>query len=169
MDRNPSPPAPRRRALATVFVTILLDLIGFGMIIPLLTFYGQELRASEAQIGLLFSSYSLAQLLFSPLLGRLSDRVGRRPVLLVSICGSVAAHVLFAFAGSFFWLVVARSLAGVAASNYSIAQAYMADVSTPEERSKTMGLAGAAFGIGFVLGPAIGGLLADASGTARCR
>ena len=162
MDRTLPPPAPRRRALATVFVTILLDLIGFGMILPLLPFYAQELRASEVQIGLLFSSYSLAQLLFSPLLGRLSDRLGRRPVLLVSVCGSAAAHLLFAYAGSFAWLVLARSLAGVAASNYSIAQAYMADVSTQEDRSKTMGLAGAAFGIGFVLGPAVGGLLAEA-------
>ncbi len=151
---------PRRRAFTTVFVTILLDLIGFGMILPLLPFYAQELHATPAQIGLLFSSYSLTQLLFSPLLGRLSDRVGRRPVLLVSICGSAAAHLMFALAGSFWMLVLARSLAGVAAANYSIAQAYMADVSTSEDRSKAMGLVGAAFGVGFVLGPALGGMLA---------
>lgn len=156
------PPAavPGRRAFTTVFVTILLDLIGFGMILPLLPFYAQELHATPAQIGLLFSSYSLTQLLFSPLLGRLSDRVGRRPVLLVSICGSAAAHLMFALAGSFWMLVLARSLAGVAAANYSIAQAYMADVSTSKDRSKAMGLVGAAFGIGFVLGPALGGILA---------
>lgn len=156
------PPAAvsRRRAFTTVFVTILLDLIGFGMILPLLPFYAQELHATPAQIGLLFSSYSLTQLLFSPLLGRLSDRVGRRPVLLVSICGSAAAHLMFALAGSFWMLVVARSLAGVAAANYSIAQAYMADVSTSQDRSKAMGLVGAAFGVGFVLGPALGGMLA---------
>lgn len=149
-----------RRASLTVFVTILLDLIGFGMILPLMPFYAQELEASPARIGLLFSSYSLAQLLFAPMLGRLSDRVGRRPVLLASICGSAAAHLLFAFAGSFATLLAARSLAGVAAANYSIAQAYMADVSPAQDRSRAMGLVGAAFGIGFVLGPALGGILA---------
>lgn len=153
-----SAPAGRRASL-TVFVTILLDLIGFGMLLPLLPFYADELRASPAQVGLLFSSYSLTQLLFSPLLGRLSDRVGRRPVMLVSIFGSAAAHLMFAFAGSFALLVVARALAGVAAANYSIAQAYMADVSSAEGRSKAMGLVGAAFGIGFVLGPALGSVL----------
>ena len=152
---------PRRRASAIVFVTILLDLIGFGMILPLLPYYAQELHATPSRIGLLFSCYSLAQLLFAPLLGRLSDRVGRRPVLLISICGNAAAHLLFAFAGSFAMLVLARSLAGVAAANYSIAQAYMADVSSAEDRSRAMGLVGAAFGIGFVLGPALGGGLAQ--------
>ena len=151
---------PRRRALTTVFVTILLDLIGFGMILPALPYYAQELNATPAKIGLLFSSYSLAQLLFAPMLGRLSDRVGRRPVLLATICGSVAAHLMFAFAGSYAMLLLARSLAGVAAANYSIAQAYMADVSSAEDRSRAMGLVGAAFGIGFVIGPAIGGFLA---------
>jgi multidrug resistance protein len=153
-----SAPAGRRASL-TVFVTILLDLIGFGMLLPLLPFYAQKLHASPAQVGLLFSSYSLTQLLFSPLLGWLSDRVGRRPVMLASIFGSTAAHLLFAQAGSFALLVVARSLAGVAASNYSIAQAYMADVSPAGGRSKAMGLVGAAFGIGFVLGPALGSIL----------
>ena len=148
-----------RRASATVFVTILLDLIGFGMLLPLLPFYADELHASPAQVGLLFSSYSLAQLLFSPLLGRLSDRIGRRPVMLASIFGSAAAHLMFAFASSFALLVLARSLAGIAAANYSIAQAYMADVSPAEGRSRAMGLVGAAFGIGFVLGPALGSVL----------
>jgi MFS transporter, DHA1 family, tetracycline resistance protein len=122
-----SAPAGRRASL-TVFVTILLDLIGFGMLLPLLPFYAQKLHASPAEVGLLFSSYSLAQLLFSPFLGWLSDRVGRRPVMLASIFGSAAAHLMFAMADSFALLVLARSLAGVAASNYSIAQAYMADV-----------------------------------------
>ena len=151
---------PRRRALTTVFVTILLDLIGFGMILPTLPYYAQELHATPAKIGLLFSCYSLAQLLFAPMLGRLSDRVGRRPVLLATICGSVAGHLIFAFAHTFAILVLARSLAGVAASNYSIAQAYMADVSPAEDRARAMGMVGAAFGIGFVLGPALGGILA---------
>jgi len=153
-----SAPAGRRASL-TVFVTILLDLIGFGMILPLLPFYAQKLHASPAEVGLLFSSYSLAQLVFSPLLGWLSDRIGRRPVMLASIFGSAAAHLMFAQAGSFAMLVVARSLAGVAASTYTIAQAYMADVSTAGSRAKAMGLVGAAFGIGFVIGPALGSIL----------
>lgn len=151
---------PRRRAFATIFLTILLDLIGFGMILPLLPFYAQQFRATPLAIGLLFSSYSLAQLVFAPILGRLSDRTGRRPVLLASICGSVVAYLLFAKAGSFLVLLLARTLSGIAASNYGIAQAYIADVTTPEERSRAMGMVGAAFGLGFVLGPALGGLLA---------
>jgi len=150
----------RRRASATIFLTILLDLIGFGMILPLLPFYAQRFHATPLQIGVLFSSYSLAQLVFAPLLGRLSDRTGRRPVLLASICGSAAAYLLFAAAGSFPMLLLARTLSGIAASNYGIAQAYIADVTAPEERSRAMGLVGAAFGSGFVLGPALGGLLA---------
>lgn len=153
---------PGKRARLTVFLTILLDLIGFGMILPLLPFYAQELQASPFEIGLLFSSYSLAQLLFAPLLGRLSDRVGRRPVLLGSIAGGAASYLLFALAPTYGVLLLARTLSGLAAANYAIAQAYMADVSAPEERSKAMGLVGAAFGLGFVLGPALGGLLAHA-------
>lgn len=148
-----------RRAQLTVFLTILLDLIGFGMILPLLPFYAQRFHATPVQIGLLFTSYSLTQLLFAPLLGRLSDRVGRRPLMLASIAGSVASYLLFAFAPSYAVLLFARSLSGLAAANYAIAQAYMADVSAPEERSKAMGLVGAAFGLGFVLGPALGGIL----------
>jgi multidrug resistance protein len=157
----PRTAAPRRRALLTVFLTILLDLIGFGMILPFLTFYAQEFKATPLEIGLLFSSYSLTQLLFAPLLGRLSDRVGRRPVLLASIAGSVLSYAIFAAAPSYAVLLLARSLSGVAAANYAIAQAYMADVSSPAERSRAMGLVGAAFGLGFVLGPALGGLLAQ--------
>ncbi|MFL6196397.1 MAG: MFS transporter [Thermoanaerobaculia bacterium] len=163
-DSSPSRTPPGRKALFTVFLTILLDLIGFGMILPHLTFYAQEFHATPIQIGLLFSSYSLTQLLFAPLLGRLSDRVGRRPVLLASITGSALCYVLFALAPSYAILLLARSLSGVAAANYAIAQAYMADVSAPEERSKAMGLVGAAFGLGFVLGPALGGVLAQLGG-----
>lgn len=157
--------APRKRALLTVFLTILLDLIGFGMILPFLTFYAQEFHATPLQIGLLFSSYSLTQLLCAPLLGRLSDRAGRRPVLLGSIAGSAVSYVIFALAPNYAVLLLARSLSGVAAANYAIAQAYMADVSPPQERSRAMGLVGAAFGLGFVLGPALGGILEQLGGT----
>lgn len=156
---NGSPPSSSRRAYTAVFLTVLLDLIGFGMILPLLPFYAQELNATPVRIGILFSSYSLAQLLFAPLLGRLSDRIGRRPVLLATIAGSAAAHLLFALAGSFPLLLLARTLSGVAAANYGIAQAYLADITPPEGRSRAMGVVGAAFGLGFVIGPAVGGLL----------
>jgi DHA1 family tetracycline resistance protein-like MFS transporter len=155
---------PRRRVLFTIFLTVLLDLIGFGMILPILPFYGQKFGASYLAVGILFASYSLAQLFFAPPLGRLSDRIGRRPVLVTSIAGSVLAYLLLAFAPSFWLLVLARGLSGIAASNYSIAQAYLADVSKPEERSKAMGLIGAAFGLGFVLGPAFGGAVAHFGG-----
>jgi len=156
----PADSLSRRRALVPVFVTVLLDLIGFGMIIPQLPFYAQTFHATPAQVGWLFASYSLMQLLFAPPLGRLSDRVGRRPVLLVSITGSIGAYLLFAFAPSFGWLLVSRALAGIAAANYGIAQAYVADVTPPAERSKAMGMVvGAAFGLGFVLGPALGAIL----------
>ena len=158
---RPATPAPAsRRALIPVFVTVLLDLIGFGMIIPLMPFYAQTYHASPAQVGWLFASFSLTQLLFAPLLGRLSDRVGRRPVLLVTIAGSIGAYLLFAYAPTFLWLLIARALAGVAAANYGIAQAYVADITPPAERSKAMGMViGAAFGLGFILGPALGGVL----------
>ncbi len=148
-----------------VFVTVLLDLIGFGMILPLLPFYAQELRATPALIGWLFASYSLAQLVFAPLLGRLSDRVGRRPVLLGSIVVGILAYLLFANGRSFVTLLLARSLAGAGAANYSIAQAYVADVTPPRDRSRAMGMVvGAAFGLGFVIGPALGGLIAHFGG-----
>ncbi len=165
MSANPAaadlPPAgaPARGARLTVFLAIALDLVGFGMILPLLPFYAESLHASRVTIGLLFASYSLAQMVCAPWLGRLSDRFGRRPLMLVSIAGSAAAHLLFAAAGGLGMLFVARSLAGVAAANYGIAQAYLADITPPALRSRAMGLVGAAFGLGFVIGPALGGVL----------
>ncbi len=156
-DSGP-PPAPRGARL-TVFLAILLDLIGFGMILPLLPLYAEAFHASRITIGVIFASYSLAQLLFAPWLGRLSDRFGRRPLMLASIAGGAVAHLLFATAGSVAMLLVARSLSGIAAANYGIAQAYLADVTPPAQRSRAMGLVGAAFGLGFVIGPALGGVL----------
>ena len=157
---------PRRRALSTVLLAILLDLVGFGMLLPLLPFYGQRFHVSAAAIGLMFSSYSLAQLVFAPLLGRLSDRFGRRPLMLASIAGSVLSYLLFWSAGSFALLVVARSLSGIAASNYGIAQAYVADITPAAERSRSLGLVGAAFGLGFVVGPLLGLALEALGGSA---
>ena len=156
---HPRPGRPRRAApLAVVFFTVLLDLLGFGMVLPLLPFYAQQYGASAFGVALLFASFSLAQFVFAPLWGRLSDHTGRRPVLLGSIAGAVAAYALFALADSFALLLIARTASGIAAANYSIAQAYIADTTAPEERAKGMGLLGAAFGLGFVLGPVLGGL-----------
>lgn len=162
MSREAPPesrPALRKRGRITVFLTVLLDLLGFGMILPILPFYGQDYGATDLQIGFLFAAYSLAQLIFSPLLGKLSDRWGRRPVLLVTIAVAAVAHTVFAFAPTFWVLVLARFVSGVATANLGVAQAYMADVTRPSERSKAMGMIGAAFGLGFILGPAFGGLL----------
>ncbi|MFP3938902.1 MAG: MFS transporter [Thermoanaerobaculia bacterium] len=141
-----------------VFFTVLLDLLGFGMVLPLLPFYAERYGASSFGVAMLFASFSLAQFVFAPVWGRLSDRVGRRPVLLGSIAGAVAAYALFALAQSFTILLIARTASGVAAANYSIAQAYIADTTTPDQRARGMGLLGAAFGLGFVLGPVLGGL-----------
>lgn len=158
-ERSPEPALESRRApLLVVFFTVLLDLLGFGMVLPLLPFYAQDFGASPLGVTMLFASFSLAQFVFAPVWGRLSDRVGRRPVLLGSIAGAVLAYALFAFARSFTVLLVARTASGVAAANYSIAQAYVADVTPPEERARGMGMLGAAFGLGFVLGPVLGGL-----------
>lgn len=155
----PDRPTLRKRGRITVFLTVLLDLLGFGMILPILPFYGQDYGASDLQIGFLFAAYSLAQLLFSPLMGKLSDRWGRRPVLLVTIAVAAVAHTVFAFAPTFGVLLAARFGSGIATANLAVAQAYMADVTTRSERSKAMGMIGAAFGLGFILGPAFGGLL----------
>jgi MFS transporter, DHA1 family, tetracycline resistance protein len=149
----------RRASLRAVFGIVALDLIGFGILIPQLGVYGVKFGASAFTAGLLVSVYSLMQLLFAPVLGRLSDRYGRRPVLLVSLAGSLAGYVLFAFAHSLPLLFLARIIDGVSGGNIATAQAYVADVTRPEERARGMGLIGAAFGLGFVLGPALGGFL----------
>jgi multidrug resistance protein len=149
----------RSASLRVVFGIVALDLIGFGILIPQLGVYGVKYGASPFAAGLLVSVYSLMQLIFAPLLGRLSDRYGRRPVLLLSLAGSVVGYVLFAFAHTLPLLFLSRIIDGASGGNISTAQAYVADVTGPEERARGMGLIGAAFGIGFVLGPAIGGFL----------
>jgi DHA1 family tetracycline resistance protein-like MFS transporter len=151
--------ASRRASLRVVFGIVALDLIGFGILIPQLGVYGVKFGASPFTAGLLVAVYSLMQLVFSPVLGRLSDRYGRRPVLLLSLAGSMAGYLLFAFAHSLPLLFLARVIDGMSGGNISTAQAYVADVTRPEERARGMGIIGAAFGLGFVLGPAIGGFL----------
>ena len=138
----------------------MIDLIGFGIVIPILPLYAKDLGASPTVIGALASSYALMQFLFAPLWGRLSDRYGRRPIILIALAGSAISSLLIGLATSLVVLFVARILNGISGASYSAAQAYVADVTTPEERAKGMGLIGAAFGLGFVLGPAIGGLCA---------
>ena len=153
----------RKPSLLVVFLTVFIDLIGFGIVLPLLPLYGENYGAAGWQIGLLMAAYSLMQFLFAPWWGRLSDRIGRRPVLLVSTAGAVASYALFAFATRFqgataLWLIIlSRALAGICGANITVAQAYIADITPPEQRSKRMGLIGMAFGLGFIFGPPLGG------------
>lgn len=146
--------------MLALFLIVVVDLIGFGIIIPLLPFYGEHFQATPATVGLLMASYSLGQFVAAPLWGRLSDRIGRRPVLLVSLAGAALAYLWLGFADTLWMLFAARIVGGLMAGNLSAAFAYVADVTTKENRAKGMGMIGAAFGIGFVLGPAIGGILA---------
>lgn len=159
---SPPPAAPRlpgRAALAVVYGTVFLDLLGFGIILPSLPYYARELGASGLGLGTLFTSYSLAQLLGAALLGRLSDRVGRRPVLMLSLAGSAVSMVLSGLAGTLVLLCSARALAGLFGGSISTAQAYIADVTPRRERARYMGLLGASIGVGFVVGPALGAAL----------
>lgn len=152
-----------RSALAILFVIVFIDLLGFGMVIPVMALYAERLGAPDAQIGWLMTGYSAMQFVFTPIWGRLSDRYGRRPLLLLSIVMTAVGFLGYALAPSFAWLLVSRLFAGAATANIAIAQAYIADVTPPEGRARGMGLIGAAFGLGFVLGPAIGGLLSSVS------
>jgi multidrug resistance protein len=152
--------APVRRGLGTLFAVVIIDLVGFGVVMPVLPFWAQEFGAAAGSFGLMQSGYAVAQLVCAPLWGRLSDRVGRRPVLLGTIAGTALAMLATGLAPSLVWLFAARILAGAFAANISVASAYIADVTPPEERTRWMGLLGASFGIGFVVGPALGGLLA---------
>lgn len=146
--------------MPTLFLIILVDLIGFGLVIPLLPFYALRFAASPQQVTALLAIYSLMQLFAAPFWGRLSDRIGRRPVLMVSMAASVAAYFWIGSAGELWMLFAARALAGACAGNIAAAQAYVADITKPEDRAKGMGLIGAAFGLGFIIGPALGGVLA---------
>lgn len=145
--------------LAAVFLTVFIDLLGFGIVIPLLPIYSRAWGASELELGLLFASFSAMQFLFAPFWGRLSDRVGRRPVLIGGLVGTSASYVLFGLADSMPLLFLSRCLAGFFGANVSTAQAYIADVTTSADRAKGMGVLGAAFGLGFTFGPLVGGEL----------
>ena len=154
------------RPLLIIFLTILVNLIGFGIIIPLLPFYAQTFGASPLTIGLLFASFSFSQLIASPLLGHWSDRWGRRPVLVFSLIGTVISFAMLALAQSLAMLFAARVVDGLSGGNVTTARAYIGDIATEENRARSFGMLGAAFGLGFIIGPALGGLFARISYTA---
>ncbi|MEJ2546689.1 MAG: MFS transporter, partial [Gemmatimonadota bacterium] len=152
--------APDSRAvLGIIFLTVFLDLVGFGIVLPLLPFYATDLGATPLVVGLIISSYSAMQFLFSPVWGSLSDRHGRRPLLILGLFGSAASYIVFGLAQSIAVLLFSRIIAGIMGANIPVAQAYIADTTTVEQRARGMGLIGAAFGLGFIFGPAIGGFL----------
>ena len=150
-----------RSRLIVIFTTVFIDLVGFGIVIPVLPFYaeGTIFNATPRTVGLLFASYSIMQLIFAPILGGLSDKHGRRPVLILSIIGTGIGFLVLGLATTLWMLFAGRILDGITGGNISTAQAYIADITTKENRAKGMGLIGAAFGLGFIFGPAIGGIL----------
>ncbi len=149
------------KALIPIFLIVVVDVLGLTIILPLLPFYAEHLGASPTQVGLLVSTYALCQLLAGPVLGRLSDRIGRRPVLLISQAGTLVGFILLAYSNALWLVFVSRIIDGLTAGNLSIAQAYIADVTRPEQRAKSFAVIGIAFGLGFLVGPALSGFLAQ--------
>jgi len=158
-------PAPTvdRASQTILFLTVFVDLLGFGIVIPFLPMFAERLGIGTFGIGWVLAIYSLAQLLFAPVLGRVSDRVGRRPIIMLGLLGSSLSYLIYASANSFELLLLSRALHGACAATVPTAQAYIADTTTDAGRARGMGLIGAAFGLGFVLGPALGGLLGHSS------
>jgi multidrug resistance protein len=151
-----------RSSLVLIFLTVFIDLLGFGILIPILpSFSVKELHIDEAAIGIAIAIYSFVQFLFNPILGKLSDKYGRKPVIVVCLFLNAIGYIVFSFTDSYILLLVSRVVAGIGGSSIGVAQAYIADITTRENRSKGMGLIGAAFGLGFVFGPLIGGLLSE--------
>ncbi len=149
--------ASRPLQYVTIFLTCFIDILGFGIVIPVLPLYAEHFGATAVQIGWLVGIFSLAQFFFAPIWGKVSDRVGRKPVLLFGLVGTVAGYMLMGLANSVLMLFVARLIDGISGANIGAAQAYLADISSPDNRARAMGLLGAAFGLGFVFGPALGG------------
>jgi MFS family permease len=151
----------KRSPLLPIFLIVLVDILGLTIIIPLLPFYAESLGASATVVGLLISSYALCQLVAGPVLGRISDHMGRKPLLIVSQIGTLIGFLILAFAHTLWLVFLSRIIDGLTAGNLSLAQAYIADVTKPEERTKAFGVIGIAFGIGFMIGPGISGLLSQ--------
>jgi len=147
------------RQLAVVFTIVFVDLVGFGIVLPLMPAFASTYGIAPVAIGVLVTAFSLLQLLASPLWGALSDRIGRRPVLLIGLAGSTLSYLLFAAAHGFWMLLASRIVAGSMGATVGVAQAYVADITPPERRAQSLGILGAAFGLGFILGPALGGVL----------
>ncbi len=152
----------RKSSLTIIFFTVFIDLLGFGILIPVLpTFASKVIHISDFQIGIVVATFSFMQFLFNPFLGRLSDKIGRKPVIMTSLLLTSSSYLIFAFTHSFAMLIFSRALAGIGGSNIGVAQAYIADVTTRKERSGGMGIIGAAFGLGFVFGPLLVGILSE--------
>src|SRR5512137_2435036 len=147
------------KRLFSIILVVFIDLLGFSLILPLLPYYAKTFNASQTVTGILIASYAAMQLIGAPILGRLSDRFGRRPILLLSVFGTFAGFLLLGFANALWMLFASRILDGLTGGNLSVAQAYISDVTDEKNRSKGLGLIGAAFGLGFIIGPAVGGLL----------
>lgn len=154
---------PRRSPLLPIFLIVMVDVLGLTIILPLLPFYAERLGASPTVVGLLVSTYAACQLIAGPVLGQISDRVGRRPLLLVSQMGTFIGFLILAWAGTLWVVFLSRVIDGLTAGNLSLAQAYISDVTKPEDRAKAFGVIGVAFGIGFLIGPAISGFLSTYS------
>ena len=150
-----------RKLLFSILLVVFIDLLGFSLILPLLPYYAETFNASKFVTGLLIAVYALMQLIGAPILGRLSDRYGRRPILLISVFGTFLGFLLLGFANTLWILFAARILDGITGGNLSVAQAYISDVTDAENRAKGLGLIGAAFGVGFIIGPVTGGILSQ--------
>ncbi len=151
----------KQSPLASIFLIVLVDVLGLTIILPLLPFYAESMGATPATVGLLVSVYALSQLIAGPILGQISDRVGRRPVLLVSQIGTFVGFIILALSRTLVPVFLARVIDGLTAGNLSVAQAYISDVTAPEKRARSFGMIGVAFGLGFLVGPAISGFLAQ--------
>ena len=156
-----------KKPIIIIFITIFIDMLGFGIIIPILPIFSKELGAANYQVGLIAMSFPIMNFLFAPFWGSLSDRFGRRPIILVSVLITGLAYLLFSQTVNLWLLLLSRILSGIGSANLSVAQAYIADITPPQERAKSMGLIGAAFGLGFIIGPTAGGYMKSISSTGQ--
>ena len=154
-----APDRKDRRALAVLFAIVFVNLVGFGLVVPLLPFFGSSLNAEAWQVALMFSAYSVGQFFAEPFWGRMSDRIGRKPVLLITVCANAVGYLMLAFVPNIWLAIAVRLFTGLGAGNVSTVQGYVADVTPPEKRAGRMGLIGAAFGAGFIAGPGLSGIL----------